>query len=120
MTVNGPVPAAGACCRLFERAVRKRLFLPCPGLPGDPVRQPGHRHDRAHGRGQKLPDLNQYLDKMYLAGYIYIMKYRIETTKQYDLWFKKLKDVSSRIKILARQVRTENGKMKNDLGNKIF
>lgn len=37
------------------------------------------------------------------------MKYRIETTKQYDLWFKKLKDVSSRIKILARLVRVENG-----------
>jgi putative component of toxin-antitoxin plasmid stabilization module len=48
------------------------------------------------------------------------MKYRIETTKQYDLWFKKLKDASSRIKILARLVRAENGKMKNDLGNKIF
>jgi putative addiction module killer protein len=37
------------------------------------------------------------------------MKYRIETTKQYDLWFKKLKDVSSKIKILARLVRVENG-----------
>jgi putative addiction module killer protein len=37
------------------------------------------------------------------------MKYRIETTKQYDLWFKKLKDVSTRIKILARLVRVENG-----------
>ena len=37
------------------------------------------------------------------------MKYRIETTKHYDLWFKKLKDVSARIKILARLVRVENG-----------
>ena len=39
------------------------------------------------------------------------MKYRIETTKLYDHWFKKLKDVSSRIKILARLVRVENGKI---------
>ena len=37
------------------------------------------------------------------------MKYTIESTTQYDKWFKKLKDTSARIKILARLSRAENG-----------
>lgn len=35
-------------------------------------------------------------------GYIQPMKYTLETTKQYDKWFRKLKDSLIRIKILAR------------------
>jgi len=38
-------------------------------------------------------------------------KYRIETPKQYDQWFKKLKDLSSKIKVPARLVRVENSKI---------
>ena len=37
------------------------------------------------------------------------MKYTIESTKQYDKWFGKLKDSSVRIRILARLARVENG-----------
>jgi len=37
------------------------------------------------------------------------MQYKIESTKQYDKWFAKLKDYQSKIKILARLVRVENG-----------
>ena len=37
------------------------------------------------------------------------MKYTIETTKHYDKWFKKLKDSLSKIKVLARLSRVENG-----------
>jgi putative addiction module killer protein len=37
------------------------------------------------------------------------MKYTLETTKQYDKWFRKLKDSLIRIKILARLSRVENG-----------
>ena len=37
------------------------------------------------------------------------MKYTIESTSQYDKWFKKLKDTPARIKILARLSRAENG-----------
>ena len=37
------------------------------------------------------------------------MKYTLESTSQYDKWFKKLKETSSRIKILARLSRVENG-----------
>ena len=46
---------------------------------------------------------------MYPVGYTYNMKYSIESTDHYDKWFKKLKDASSRIKILARLSRVENG-----------
>jgi putative addiction module killer protein len=42
-------------------------------------------------------------------GYIQPMKYTLETTKQYDKWFRKLKDSLIRIKILARLSRVENG-----------
>ncbi len=37
------------------------------------------------------------------------MKYTLESTWQYDKWFRKLKDCSSKIKILARLSRVENG-----------
>tara|TARA_B100000614_G_scaffold235040_1_gene231520 strand:- start:103 stop:402 length:300 start_codon:yes stop_codon:yes gene_type:complete len=37
------------------------------------------------------------------------MKYALESTGQYDKWFRKLKDGSSKIKILARLSRIENG-----------
>lgn len=37
------------------------------------------------------------------------MAYTIETTKQYDKWFKKLKDGLMKIKVLARLSRVENG-----------
>lgn len=36
------------------------------------------------------------------------MAYTIETTKQYDKWFKKLKDALMKIKVLARLSRVEN------------
>jgi putative addiction module killer protein len=37
------------------------------------------------------------------------MKYTLESTWQYNKWFRKLKDGSSKIKILARLSRVENG-----------
>ncbi|NIA05002.1 MAG: type II toxin-antitoxin system RelE/ParE family toxin [Proteobacteria bacterium] len=37
------------------------------------------------------------------------MKYKLQSTKQYDKWFAKLKDSSARIRILARLSRVENG-----------
>lgn len=37
------------------------------------------------------------------------MKHTIETTKQYDKWFRKLKDTVAKIKVLARLSRVENG-----------
>ncbi|MCG8617643.1 MAG: type II toxin-antitoxin system RelE/ParE family toxin [Desulfobacterales bacterium] len=50
------------------------------------------------------------------------MKYTIETTKQYDKWFKKLKDSLLRIKILARLSRVENGNFGDfkQLGTNLF
>ena len=53
---------------------------------------------------------------------ILIMKYTIETTKQYDKWFKKLKDSLLRIKILARLSRVENGNFGDfkQLGTNLF
>ena len=50
-----------------------------------------------------------FIDNVYLVGYIQTMKYTLETTKQYDKWFRKLKDSLIRIKILARLSRVENG-----------
>ncbi len=38
-----------------------------------------------------------------------IMRYTLETTIQYDKWFKRLKDTLIKIKILARLSRIENG-----------
>lgn len=49
------------------------------------------------------------LYSLYLMRYIWVMKYTIETTKHYDKWFKKLKDSLSKIKVLARLSRVENG-----------
>jgi len=59
---------------------------------------------------------------MYLVGYIQTMKYTIESTIQYDKWFKKLKDTSARIKILARLSRAENGNFGDHkkLSNKLY
>ncbi|NOQ46083.1 MAG: type II toxin-antitoxin system RelE/ParE family toxin [Desulfobulbaceae bacterium] len=37
------------------------------------------------------------------------MKYKIESTKQYDKWFAKLKDSLIKIRVLARLSRVENG-----------
>ncbi len=37
------------------------------------------------------------------------MKYNIESTKQYDKWFGRLKDSSVKIRLLARLSRVENG-----------
>ncbi len=37
------------------------------------------------------------------------MKYKLESTKQYDKWFSKIKDHLSKIRILARLNRVENG-----------
>ncbi len=37
------------------------------------------------------------------------MKYVLETTGQFDKWFRKIKDRSTKIKILARLNRVENG-----------
>ena len=37
------------------------------------------------------------------------MKYAIETTKGYDKWFKRLKSSLTKIKVLARLSRVENG-----------
>ncbi len=50
------------------------------------------------------------------------MKYTIESTTQYNKWFKKLKDASSRIKILARLSRAENGNFGDhkQLGEKLY
>jgi putative addiction module killer protein len=53
--------------------------------------------------------INLIIDDLYLVGYIIIMAYTIETTKQYDKWFKKLKDALMKIKVLARLSRVENG-----------
>ena len=39
---------------------------------------------------------------MCLIGYIYYMKYKLESTQQYDKWFSKLKDHVSKIRILAK------------------
>ena len=37
------------------------------------------------------------------------MQYKLESTKQYDKWFLKIKDHLSKIRILARLNRVENG-----------
>ncbi|WP_289023652.1 hypothetical protein [Desulfobacter postgatei] len=37
------------------------------------------------------------------------MNYELKSTGQYDKWFRKLKDASAKIKILARLSRIENG-----------
>ncbi|MDM8535640.1 hypothetical protein QUF70_02665 [Desulfobacterales bacterium HSG17] len=37
------------------------------------------------------------------------MKYKLESTIQYDKWFSKIKDPLSKIRILARLNRVENG-----------
>jgi len=37
------------------------------------------------------------------------MKYIIESTKQFDKWFGKLKDQSVKVRVLARLSRVENG-----------
>lgn len=49
------------------------------------------------------------LDNLYLAGYNIFMKYIIESTKQFDKWFGKLKDKSVKVRVLARLSRVENG-----------
>ncbi len=46
---------------------------------------------------------------MFPEGYNHAMTYTVESTTQYEKWFKKLKDASARIKILARLSRAENG-----------
>jgi len=50
------------------------------------------------------------------------MKYTLESTWQYDKWFRKLKDDSSKIKILARLSRVENGNFGDfkQLGSKLY
>lgn len=50
------------------------------------------------------------------------MKYTLESSSQYDKWFKKLKDASSRIKILARLSRVENGNFGDhkQVGEKLY
>lgn len=37
------------------------------------------------------------------------MRYQLEDTAEYRKWFKKLKDATAKIKILARLARVENG-----------
>jgi len=37
------------------------------------------------------------------------MKYKLRSTGQYDQWFSRLKNASTKIRILARLVRLENG-----------
>jgi putative addiction module killer protein len=37
------------------------------------------------------------------------MKYTLQSTKQYEKWFAKLKDSATRTRVLARLVRVENG-----------
>lgn len=37
------------------------------------------------------------------------MNFELRSTKQYDKWFAKLKDPTSKVKILARLARVENG-----------
>lgn len=46
---------------------------------------------------------------MYPLGYILCMRYQLEDTAEYRKWFKKLKDATAKIKILARLARVENG-----------
>ena len=50
------------------------------------------------------------------------MVYSIETTNEYDKWFTRLKDAPSKIKILARLARVENGNFGDhkQLGDKLF
>jgi putative addiction module killer protein len=61
------------------------------------------------GLSRESIKINLIIDDLYLVGYIIIMAYTIETTKQYDKWFKKLKDALMKIKVLARLSRVENG-----------
>jgi len=42
-------------------------------------------------------------------GYIYVLKYTLQSTKQYDRWFYKLKDSRTKTRVLARLNRVENG-----------
>jgi len=50
------------------------------------------------------------------------MAYIIETTNDYDKWFRKLRDASGKIKILARLARVENGNFGDhkQLGDELF
>ena len=50
------------------------------------------------------------------------MKYELRSTAQFDKWFSRLKDRSTRIKILARLNRIENGNFGDfkSLGNDLF
>lgn len=45
---------------------------------------------------------------MYLAGYNIIIKYKLPSTKRYNKWFAKLKDSSTKLRVLARLDRIEN------------
>ncbi|MCI5121821.1 MAG: type II toxin-antitoxin system RelE/ParE family toxin [Candidatus Electrothrix sp. AUS4] len=50
------------------------------------------------------------------------MKYTLQSTKQYEKWFTKLRDPVSKTKILARLARVENGNFGDfkQLGGNIF
>lgn len=49
------------------------------------------------------------LDILYPVRYGVGMEYKIDSTKQFDKWFAKLKDSLVKIRILARLSRVENG-----------
>jgi putative addiction module killer protein len=49
------------------------------------------------------------LDSVFPAGYTRHMKYALETTAEYDRWFSSIKDRTTRIRVLARLSRVENG-----------
>ncbi|MCI5139997.1 MAG: type II toxin-antitoxin system RelE/ParE family toxin [Candidatus Electrothrix sp. AR1] len=50
------------------------------------------------------------------------IKYTLQSTKQYEKWFTKLKDSTSKTKILARLARVENGNFgdSKQLGDNLF
>ena len=49
------------------------------------------------------------LDTLYPTRYTQFMKYKLQSTQQYDKWFSKLKESTDKIRILARLNRVENG-----------
>lgn len=49
------------------------------------------------------------LDNLYPLGYNTSMSYQLHATKDFNKWLKKLRDKNTKIKILARLDRMENG-----------
>ncbi len=45
----------------------------------------------------------------FILDILYLTEYKLEATKQYNRWFKKLRPSLDKIKILARLSRMENG-----------